>query len=182
MYRLIYDVIDATKGDHVPRHLLNVGWCPDIRVVRRFPGGTIRWDTVHGTNSLQRYCFSGISVDAEGKNVIAVQGSIVNQQGPAFNTFKGHLLPMILGDALQATQMCVMDGDRQEQGSFYYAKALDVYHPNCVLRPCYFHLVTQPLKDPENLGHNHVSPEVYDNIAGLLYDIGTKYETEVTVR
>jgi hypothetical protein len=134
---------------------------------------------VHFT-TWRRPILTGVAADAEGMNIIGVQGIIINQQQPAFDTVMGLLLPRMLGtDTLHATSTQLMDGDTREQRSFYFAKEKGVFHADCKLRPCTFHLITKGLEDPEHLGHSHVNPEVYDSIRRLLHDIATKYETKV---
>jgi hypothetical protein len=124
------------------RVLLAAVWAPSPDLFHRFCE-TLSMDTTFKACRARHPLISIVGMDGNGKNFVALEGIIPNQQLGTFQWVLTEAAPELLGrKSLAAVTQMIIDENPQEYNAIMFAKNSGVL-PNVRIRHCQWHLVNQ---------------------------------------
>ena len=170
-------MVRATGDPDVPRQLLNAIWSFERNEFIKFP---LVWrvDTQANKNILRRHTINFVAFGGNGESARAAQGVLENLKRRTFIMVMTELLPRIIPrKTLRSTSTLIMDENKEQQDGAKAARGQRTFHPHMKIQLCCFHFLNLKIKDPDNLGTDHIQPRVFDSILAALWSVATYCET-----
>jgi hypothetical protein len=182
--QVLVDTVRILERDpHAPRALLNAAFSfgPEREAFKRFPA-TVTHDIIVNVNGNGKPLNSCVGRTADGRNILAAQCLMENQQLRSHTWYYTCALRYFFGDTLRHITATRFDENPEQWRAMKIAIGRGTFHAETRLLACIYHKLLQSLDKPEVLGRGNIPPNVFTLIKHCLYDIAGYYETETEAR